>query len=352
MKYRINPEIPPNIPRYPIYILSKGRADNQMTSKALTEMGVKHRIVVEPQEFEEYAKYVDKDILIKLPFSNLGRGGIPARNFIWEHSIAEGHARHWIMDDNIGGFKRVHKNLRYHAKTGAIFRAHEDFVDRYTNIKMSGLNYTTFVMAVTEYPAYYINTRIYSCILLANDIYEPVENPVDDADRYSRWQHDDNKNLGIRWYPKFNEDTKLSLNIMKRGWNTILENRFTANKAATLTMKGGNTDEVYKKATNNRYEFAKELQDAHPDVVQITKKYSRWHHHVDYRPFQTPERIKLHLKPEFRDIPSDYVDEYGMKFLIKNPNNVDLSQYVYNRYRYTIIDDKKVYIPNPIYDKK
>jgi len=33
-----------------------------------------------------------------LPFSNLGLGSYPARNWCWEHAISEGHAFHWILD--------------------------------------------------------------------------------------------------------------------------------------------------------------------------------------------------------------------------------------------------------------
>jgi len=331
MKYRIKPEIPARIPRYPIYIISKGRAYSPQTAKALDEMKCPYRMVIEPQEYEEYSKVIDPKKLLVLPFSNLGLGGITARNWVWEHSISEGHERHWILDDNIQGFKRVHKNLRYHVKTGAIFRAHEDFVDRYDNIKMSGFNYTTFVMAVTEYPPYYINSRIYSCILLSNDVYEPSKDHTSMGTRYGSTEV---KSGVIRWIPRFNEDTKLSLDMMKRGYCTILTNNFTASKTVTLTMKGGNTEEIYGD-TNNRLEFAQELRDAHPDVVQITKKYGRWHHHVEYSRFQ--KVVDLKLKPEYENIPADYEDEYGMELMIKNPNDVDLTKYVYNRY--TITED-------------
>ena len=41
-------------PRYPVYIVSKGRASNGLTTKALNTMGVPHYIVVERAEYEEY----------------------------------------------------------------------------------------------------------------------------------------------------------------------------------------------------------------------------------------------------------------------------------------------------------
>ena len=83
--------------KYGIYIISKGRADSRLTSRTLEDIGADYRIVVEPQEYDEYAAVIDPKKILVLPFSNLGQGGIPARNWVWEHSISEGHKKHWIL---------------------------------------------------------------------------------------------------------------------------------------------------------------------------------------------------------------------------------------------------------------
>ena len=67
-------------PNYPVYIVSKGRWDSRLTSKALEEMKMPYSIVVEPQEYENYASVIDPAKILVLPFSNLGQGSIPARN--------------------------------------------------------------------------------------------------------------------------------------------------------------------------------------------------------------------------------------------------------------------------------
>jgi len=36
-------------PKYPVYIISKGRADTRLTAKALENLGVPYSIVIEPQ---------------------------------------------------------------------------------------------------------------------------------------------------------------------------------------------------------------------------------------------------------------------------------------------------------------
>jgi len=99
-------------PRYPIYIISKGRWESRLTSKALEEIQVPYHIVIEPQEYDDYAAVIDPQKILVLPFSNLGQGSIPARNWVWEHSIEQGAERHWILDDNLRWFARFHKNKK------------------------------------------------------------------------------------------------------------------------------------------------------------------------------------------------------------------------------------------------
>lgn len=77
-------------PEYPVYIISKGRWEKRLTSRALESMRVPYHIVIEPQEYEQYAAVIDPAKILVLPFSNLGLGGIPARNWVWEHSISTG----------------------------------------------------------------------------------------------------------------------------------------------------------------------------------------------------------------------------------------------------------------------
>jgi hypothetical protein len=128
-------------PSYPVYIISKGRWDSRMTVKALDRIGVPYHIVIEPQELPQYSAVIDPAKILVLPFSNLGQGSIPARNWVWEHSIQEGHARHWILDDNIDGFFRLHWSIKTPVKSGTIFSLAEDFVERFENVAMAGLQY-------------------------------------------------------------------------------------------------------------------------------------------------------------------------------------------------------------------
>lgn len=271
-------------PDYPVYIISKGRWESRLTSKALEKMQVPYHIVIEPQEYDQYSAVIDPKKILVLPFSNLGQGSIPARNWVWEHSIDTGAKRHWILDDNIREFYRLHQNLRVRVMTGAIFKSAEDFIDRYENVALAGFQYKMFAANRSKYPPFIINTRIYSCILIKND-------------------------LPYRWRGRYNEDTDLSLRILKGGYCTILFYAFLADKIATMTMKGGNTESLYKLNgdRDGRLLMAQSLQEQHPDVVTIVWKYNRWQHKVDYRPFRHNKLIKR------SDIVIPHgVNDYGM----------------------------------------
>ena len=48
-------------PKYPIYIVSKGRWESRQTSKALESMKVPYYVIVEEDEYDKYCKVKVKD---------------------------------------------------------------------------------------------------------------------------------------------------------------------------------------------------------------------------------------------------------------------------------------------------
>jgi hypothetical protein len=266
------------LPIYPVYIISKGRHESRLTAKFLEADGVPYRIVVEPQETEAYAEVCGAENVLTLPFSNLGLGGIPARNWIWEHAIGEGHYRHWILDDNIRRIYRLWKGRRIPCEAGPAFRQIEDFTDRYENIAISGMNYKMF--GLPNLSAYFINSHVYSCLLIRND-------------------------LPNRWRGRYNEDTDLCLQVLGDGHCTVLVNVFLADKLPSMTMKGGNTDELY--LNDGRLEMAQSLERNWPGVVTVDRRWQRPQHVVDWRRFKQP----LIQKEGLPELPA--IDEYGLK---------------------------------------
>lgn len=266
-------------PNFPVYIVSKGRADNGLTTRALHEMGVPHYVVVEEQELELYKAGRCFGELIVLPMSykedyelcdehGFGKstGPGPARNFCIDHSKQNGFSRHWVMDDNIDAFHYLNNNEKFEVRTGATLRAAEDFVCRYSNVPVSGLNYYSFCKKTDKVPPYILNTRIYSCLLIDN-------------------------NSGYRWRARYNEDTDLSLRVLKDGLCTIQFNAFLCGKITTQRMRGGNSADFYDE--EGTLPKSKMLEDLHPDVAKVVFKFNRWHHHVDYSPFKENRLIKI-----------------------------------------------------------
>ena len=281
-------------PRYPLYIISKGRHESRLTAKSLERMGVPYRIVVEPQERHLYASVIDPKKILVTPFSNLGQGSIPVRNFVWEHAVKMGAERHWICDDNIDGFYRLNRNLKTPVADGTIFRAAEDFVDRYENVAIAGFHYFMFASRKTKMPPFTLNSRVYSMILIRNDL-RLGESGVG------------------QWRGRYNEDTDLSIRALKQGFCTVLFLAFLGFKSTTMSMKGGNTDELYAgtnkgpKENDGRWKMAESLRLQHPELVKIAWKWGRWQHHVDYSGFR---QNRLVLRPNVL-IPAG-TNDYGM----------------------------------------
>ena len=271
-----------------------------LTSRALARMKQPHYIVIEPQDEADYEAALDKfDIrdhvtLLIAPFSNHGDGPGRARNWAWDHSVAIGAESHWVFDDNIADFYRLHRNTRIRVHTSNLFRACEDFVERYENVPLAGLQYRMFAAPDSKLAPFVPNCRIYSALLIRNDC-----------------KH--------KWRGRYNEDTDLSLRVLKDGDCTIQFNILLQEKLVTQALGGGNTAEFYhaenaeaiEKGWNamGTYNKSKMLQEMHPDVAKMVWRYGRVHHHVDYSPFKGN---LLRLKSD-AEVPQE-TNNYGVTF--------------------------------------
>lgn len=264
--------------RYPVYILSKGRAKSRHTSKALDKIGVPYEVVIEEQEYDDYAAQIDPKKIRVLPFSNLG-SATPVRNWILDDARERGTGRHWIMDDNIRGFYRLNRNLKTPVTTGAIFRAAEDFVDRYENVAMAGLNSMQFALRRSgRIRPFYRNLRVYSCYLLDN-------------------------NVPFHYRGKANQDTDMVIRLLKEGYCTVLFNAFLMQKLPTMSLKGGCTD-IHK--NNGRRDMAEWLAEMHPDVAKVSFRWGRPQHVVNYRLFKNNPFIFKDPSIKYSPEPNEY----------------------------------------------
>jgi hypothetical protein len=283
-------------PEFPMFIVSKGRWDTRLTAKALEEMNTPYYIVIEEQEYKNYSAVISKEKIIILDkkyqddydtCDDIGteksKGPGPARNFVWDYSIAKNYKYHWVMDDNITTFYRCTGNRKIRVIDGTIFKAMEDFCLRYENVVMAGPNYEFFLPRKQKTPPIILNTRIYSCNFIKND-------------------------TPFRWRGRYNEDTILSLDMLKAGYCTVQFNAFLQKKMPTQRIPGGNTKEFYAK--EGTYSKSAMQVKVHPDVSKMVWKYGRAHHYVDYSRFKTNKLVKCASYME-----KEKIDNYGMKIV-------------------------------------
>lgn len=247
---------------YPIYIISKGRAFNPLTAKNFESAGLDYYIAVEPQEAEDYIKALGKKRVLVLPFSNLGLGSYPARNYCWEHAKSNGFKYHWLFDDNIlFWMKWVNgKRTKWLDINSALIYV-ENYVNK-NNIDLGGFEEPNFVVKPPKKP-FKINCHVYSAMLIKN-------------------------NLPFRWRLKYNEDVDLCLQILHNGGSTASCVYYMANKVSTADkMKGGNQDELYKgNDPKKKLLKSKMLEAQWPQYAKTVIRFNRIHHFVDWKVFK------------------------------------------------------------------
>ena len=248
--------------KYPIYIVSKGRYKSALTANYFKSCNVDFLIAVEPQEYEYYCNSIGVKYVLKLPFSNLGLGSYPARNYCWEHAKILGYNKYWCFDDNIRGFAKWINGKRTPYKNGidAI-----KYVENYSDLKgndISGFEYRYFVTKPPK-KAFKNNCHIYSAMLI-------------------------NTNMPYRWRLKYNEDIDLCLQVLHNGGCTSSCVYYMTNKVSTSAkMKGGNQDELYKGNDPKKNLLkAKMLEVVWPQYVKTVIRFGRHHHLIDWKQFK------------------------------------------------------------------
>ena len=280
-----------NLPtRYPIYIISKGRSDTRYTQKCIHEMGIPYLIVVETQELDDYWEHIPRKNILCLPphLCNLGQGSIPVRNFVWEHSIQQGHKKYWILDDNIKGFYRWCKNVHVKCNDSSCFRQVEDLTDRYSNVYMSGIQYKSMCPQISRKRKIITkNSKVFSCCLYDSAM-------------------DDKLGLDDRWRGKYNEDIDLILRVLKKGGMTLQIQNFLIDKPTSKSVKGGNASSIYDVVDWDLIKV-NSIIEQHPDCVVDSPGCGKEHHHkVNYKKVVVCDTLELNENYVQEDIKKDY----------------------------------------------
>lgn len=291
--------------KYPVYIVSKGRWENPLTAKMFLNDNVPFKILVEPQEYDNYCKSIGAEYVMELPFSDLGLGSYPARNHAWKDAIENGHKRHWIFDDNIHRARRVNNGKKIPMNASKALQLAEEFTDRYENIGISAFNYQYFVVpSCTDKKPFYLNVHAYSCMLIKND-------------------------MPHRWRLKYNEDVDLCLQVLNDGLCTVLFNAFVMDKTSTVAkMKGGNQDELYKNNSHDKKVLkSKSLEEIWPQYVQTIMRFKRPHHHIDWKKHFKQGLIR---KKDIDFESMDKIDEKNLKIsVVSEIKSKQLKDYIH-----------------------
>lgn len=248
--------------KYPVYIISKGRYERTYTADLFEEAGIDYHIAVEPQEYIQYVKKLGEHRVLRLPFSNLGLGSYPARNFCWEHAKELGYKYHWLFDDNIQAWvKWINAKRQRITDINAALIFVEQYVEKH-RIDIGGFEEPNFVMEVPKIPFRH-NCHVYSAMLIRN-------------------------NLPYRWRLKYNEDVDLCLQVLHNGGSTANCRYYMADKISTaVKMKGGNQTELYQgNAPQKNLLKVKMLESVWPQYVKTVIRFSRHHHLIDWKVFK------------------------------------------------------------------
>lgn len=199
--------------KYSIYIPSKGRASHCLTAQLLRIAGLRFTIVVEPDDYDEYACYYNDDNLHVLKKN--GQGLPYSRNSILKLSRKRGEFGHWQMDDDIRKFKvrQGDKNVDLNPRISV--SNVEKIFDSYKDLSVIAHRYTSFAFSQTSDFTY--NNNPCSSILLRNDV-------------------------NALWKKGTVDDADFALQILAQGGTTIIANRQLIDTVPHNKQKGGLTD--------------------------------------------------------------------------------------------------------------
>ena len=219
--------------KYPIYIPSKGRANECYTANLLLKYKIDIIIVVEPNDYFNYLQNYNKKILLKLDANNKGLSYV--RNFIKLHSIKNKDNYHWQFDDDIKQFQIRKKGKNINVNPLKILLKIEKYLSQYKNIAIAGLRDCVF--AWTQKQEISVNKLIASGFIINNNV----------------------KNT---WSDNMIEDVDYCLQVLLKGYCTIIFNRFLYMKKPNNQADGGQSFIKYEQLNKN-------LVNKYPNILKL-----------------------------------------------------------------------------------
>lgn len=228
------------------YVISKGRADSMSTSAILSSAGIRHRVVVEPQEAAAYrAAATSHAEIVVLPKSE--QGIVFVRQFVLE--LARGRAkdcrRFCMMDDDLKGVGTVRANRCVKGDGGLLLKA-ADIFER-SGLAQMGLQYNQYAWCAKS---------AFTCPCHCDCV------SFFDVERTRQANYDP--------YVAMKEDWDFSLQVLRSGGMTGVFNRIWMS-VPTMGTNGGGLADLYRQ--NRDFEAARRLRAKWGgELVKLTKK--------------------------------------------------------------------------------
>lgn len=204
--------------QHTIYIPSKARANSCTTPHLLMKDGITNwLIVIEPQDFRDYAKEFHPGHIVVLDKNDQGLWY--SRQFCKDRSISYGDEYHWQLDDDIRSFiSRSPGMASSRPLPCEALREIEEVVEKYSNIGQAGMNQNSW---------------------------PPGDNPIK-VNRLPVQAFLVNNSVKAKFRTPILNDFDFTLQVLKEGWCTLLFDHIRTNTPPIGTNAGG-LNAVYKK---------------------------------------------------------------------------------------------------------
>lgn len=259
------------VQKYTVYIPSKGRPDQNTTYDICKEENIPCKVVVEPQDFEQYAQNIETDDILVLDKND--QGVQYARTWIKRYSIQANEEYHWQFDDDMRSFTMRVDNKNKKVSVRHAISIIEQVATLFENFAVGGMTSSAF--AFSKPAPVKTNQLGYGCTFI-------------------------NNGFDQEWRDKTVEDWDYTLRALEAGMCTLSFSHINFQTPSSGTNKGGNnlTDWATMEKRKEFYDYFASLWPDNFRVVEITTESSRKGYKLEHkrRFFNDYKNLKLKLK--------------------------------------------------------
>jgi len=216
--------------KYPVFVISKGRPFRKYAPifRCLKKHQVDFQVVLEPQDIASYTEFLKDNECFKgiIKLDENDKGIAYARQFLLYYCRDLGIEKYWQLDDTVKAFfEKLPNEKRVMTSAKIALEEIEKLSDSYEKIALAGPNYEG--MAFADKREIIFNTGVYSCVLTRTDT-----------------------GINYELNLQFGEDLIFNLRHLKKGWNTLLSNKYLKSKKVIGKTPVGGLSKMYADEEN------------------------------------------------------------------------------------------------------